>query len=154
MSLLSEELSSENQAPHIRSAAGLALKNALTSKDSATQANLTGRWLTVLPPALQATIKDQSLQTLASRMSRAGTVSAQVVAAIAAIELPLEVEEGAANGRGWPELIPSLLKFVGDAENQNLRMASLQAIGFVCEVIVRFRPHSCFEFTCLRLTVS
>jgi len=48
------------------------------------------------------------------------------VAAIATVELP--------NGQ-WPELVELLLSFMGQS-NVNLRVATLQAIGFICESIV------------------
>ena len=49
------------------------------------------------------------------------------MAAIATVELP--------NGQ-WPELVELLLSFMGQS-NVNLRVATLQAIGFICESIVR-----------------
>lgn len=64
--------------------------------------------------------------TLSSSEPRAGTVAAQVVAAVAAIELP----------RGmWPDLIAQLLAAIGDVNNPRQRQAALQAIGFTCEVV-------------------
>ena len=48
------------------------------------------------------------------------------MAAIATVELP--------NGQ-WPELVELLLSFMGQS-NVNLRVATLQAIGFICESIV------------------
>lgn len=65
---------------------------------------------------------------LGSPVSRVGTVAAQVVSAIAAVELP--------QGH-WSEVIEILLGFVNNQANTNLRVATLQAIGFICESIVR-----------------
>jgi len=48
------------------------------------------------------------------------------VAAIATVELP---------NAQWPELVELLLSFMGQS-NVNLRVATLQAIGFICESIV------------------
>ena len=48
------------------------------------------------------------------------------MAAIATVELP--------HGQ-WPELVELLLSFMGQS-NVNLRVATLQAIGFICESIV------------------
>lgn len=67
---------------------------------------------------------------LGSPVAKVGTVAAQVVSAIAAAELP--------QGH-WSEVINILLQFVNHQENTNLRIATLQAIGFICESIVRFR---------------
>jgi importin subunit beta-1 len=70
------------------------------------------------------------LQTLGSPVARAGGVAAQAVSAIAAIELPTNM---------WPELIGSMLGFVNDQNNTLLRISTLQAFGYVCEVIVSGR---------------
>jgi hypothetical protein len=50
-----------------------------------------------------------------------------VVAAIAAVELP-QLQ--------WTDLIEVLLGFVNNPEQVNLRISTLQAIGFICEQIV------------------
>lgn len=68
---------------------------------------------------------------LGSPVGKVGTVAAQVVAAIAAVELP--------QGH-WMEVIEILLGFVNNQANTNLRVATLQAIGFICESIVRVSP--------------
>ena len=65
--------------------------------------------------------------TLSSPIPRAGSVAAQVVAAIAAVELP---------SNQWTEVIEILLRFMDNTENTNLRIATLQAIGYLCETIV------------------
>lgn len=66
---------------------------------------------------------------LHSPAQKIGVVAAQAVAAIATVELP--------NGQ-WPELIEILLGFVNNANNTPLRIATLNAIGYICESIVRF----------------
>lgn len=66
--------------------------------------------------------------TLGSPNPKAGTFASQVVAAIAAVELP--------QGQ-WQELIEVLLGFVNNQSNTNLKIATLQSIGFICESIVR-----------------
>lgn len=65
---------------------------------------------------------------LHSPSSKVGIVAAQGVAAIANVELPV--------GQ-WPELIEILLGFVNNAANTPLRIATLNAIGYICESIVR-----------------
>ena len=59
--------------------------------------------------------------------------AAQCVSAIAAIELPV--------GK-WPELIPQLLEFVQNQDNTGLRVNTLQAVGYICEVIVSYHDPS------------
>jgi importin subunit beta-1 len=74
-------------------------------------------------------IKEASLLTLASPQPRAGAVAAQVVSAIAAVELPV--------GQ-WPDLVEILLGFINTSDDTNLKIATLQAIGYICETIVRY----------------
>ena len=69
----------------------------------------------------------QVLTTLGTAELRAGVVTAQVVAAIAAIELPL--------GQ-WEDVIRLMLHSLQTTDNTNLKQCTLQAIGFVCESIV------------------
>lgn len=90
------------------------------------QPALSERWM-ALPEDARAPLKHILLQTLASPVHKAAFVAAQCVAAVAAIELPV--------GQ-WPELIGQLLQFVSNEENTGLRIATLQAVGYVCEVIV------------------
>ncbi|WWC67728.1 uncharacterized protein I206_101640 [Kwoniella pini CBS 10737] len=122
---LAVELANESQDLNVRYAAGLAFKNAIAARDSINQPQLTERWL-ALPDSATAPLKQSTLSTLGSPQHRAGAVAASCVSAIAAIELPVNK---------WPELIPQLLEFVGNQENQGLRVSTLQAVGFICEVI-------------------
>ena len=69
--------------------------------------------------------------TLGSPNLKAGQFASQVVAAIAAVELPHEQ---------WAELIAVLLGFVNNQPNTNLKIATLQTIGFICETIVSSLP--------------
>ncbi|KAF8513401.1 armadillo-type protein [Gautieria morchelliformis] len=125
MITLSTELINENTPSHIRSAAGIALKNALTARDAARQGEYSQRWIS-LGLETRAKIKQELLMGLGSPNLKAGGVSAQVVAAVAAVELPVNL---------WPELIEVLLGFVNSQDNTNLKIATLQAIGFICETI-------------------
>lgn len=68
-------------------------------------------------------MKDITLQTLSSENAQAGQAAAQVIASIAAIELP----------RGqWSELMPTLVRNVGEGAD-HLKQSSLTTIGFICE---------------------
>lgn len=150
-------MANEGAQSYIRNAAGLAFKNALTgrvsfsktctdpdmrstvsdislaaprllmaSQESVNSPELSARWRDTVEPATKEAIKNAVLRTLGSPDRKAGSVAAQAVAAIASIELP--------QGE-WPDLIGNLLSFVGQ-ENTNLRIATLQCVGFICEVIV------------------
>lgn len=79
---------------------------------------------------IKGKVKQDAILTLASPTPRAGSIAAQVIAAIAAVELP---------AGQWPELIGMLLSFMDRADNMHLRVATLQTIGFICETIVRRR---------------
>ncbi|GLB44148.1 putative importin-beta N-terminal domain [Lyophyllum shimeji] len=125
MLMLSSVLLDENNLLHVRNAAGLALKNALSARESARQIEYSNRWLG-LANETKAKIKQDALVTLGSASQKAGNFASQVVAAIAAVELP--------QGQ-WPDLIELLLGFVNTAENTNLKIATLQTIGFICETI-------------------
>ncbi|KAI0070966.1 ARM repeat-containing protein [Panus rudis PR-1116 ss-1] len=125
MLMLAGELTNESSQPHVRNAAGLALKNALTARENARQVENTTRWL-ALDHDTRNKLKQAALMALGSPAPKIGTVAAQVVAAIATVELP--------NGQ-WNEVIGILLEFVNNQANTGLRVATLQAIGFICESI-------------------
>ncbi|KAF9054219.1 armadillo-type protein [Panaeolus papilionaceus] len=125
MLMLSSVLVNEGTPLHIRNAAGLALKNALTAREAARQTEFANRW-TALDNDTKAKIKQDALVTLGSSSVKAGAYASQVVAAVAAVELP--------QGQ-WPDLIEILLGFVNNATNTNLRISTLQTIGFICEAI-------------------
>ncbi|KAG6861797.1 hypothetical protein C0995_011677 [Termitomyces sp. Mi166 len=125
MLMLSSVLAGEDGPLHVRNAAGLALKNALSARDTARQQEYSNRWLS-LPSETKGKIKQDALVTLGSASQKAGNFASTVVAAIAAVELP--------QGH-WPELIELLLGFVNNLTNTNLKISTLQTIGFICETI-------------------
>lgn len=97
-------------------------------QDIVNQPDLSARWLS-LPDAATAPLKQSVLSTLGTQVNAAGRPAAQCVAAIGAIELPA--------GK-WQELIPSMLEFVQNQDNTLLRVNTLQAIGYLCEIMVSF----------------
>ncbi|KAK0534203.1 karyopherin Kap95 [Tilletia horrida] len=121
--LLANELVNDASPADARMAAGIALKNALSSKDPARLEEKALRWREI-PDANRAEIKQKVLATLATQEHRAGSQAAQVVAAIAVIELPIGF---------WPDLIQQLLAAVSNQDNVRLRQAAVQAIGYTCE---------------------
>lgn len=121
--MLAAELANEASPAHIRNAAGLAVKNALAARDPTRQEEYAQRWVSLAAEARQE-VKLKTVSTLGSQDARAGHVSAQVIAAIAAIELPRNM---------WPELIGQLTAAMADTGNTRLRQAVLQTIGFTCE---------------------
>lgn len=69
------------------------------------------------------------VQPLTTPDPKSGVAAAQVIAAIAEIELPLNQ---------WNILIQTLLNNVTQSQNSTHKQASLQAIGFICETIVSY----------------
>ncbi|CAO3686062.1 unnamed protein product [Rhizopus stolonifer] len=110
-----------------RMSAGLAMKNSLTAKDFARKEEYSKRWLS-MPVELCDQVKQGVVQSLASPKKPVGNIVAQVVASVAAIELPL--------GR-WQNLISLMLTNL-QTDNTILKQSTLQAIGYVCESI---EPH-------------
>ncbi|KAG9245379.1 armadillo-type protein [Calycina marina] len=121
VTLVTQLANEEAQGP-IRTAAGIALKNAFTSREYARLRDLQEKWVQLDLDTKKA-VKDLSLKSLTSNNSQAGQAAAQVVASIAAIEIPRDQ---------WPELMPSLVRNVGEGVD-HLKQASLVTIGFICE---------------------
>ncbi|GAA5883022.1 hypothetical protein JCM1840_004096 [Sporobolomyces johnsonii] len=122
---LSHALSDAQTPSHIRNAAGLAIKNALAARETARQEDYANRWKS-LDPATRDKLKHDALATLAAADRGARNVSGQVIAAIAAVELPAGL---------WNGLIAQLLELASRADNPGLRQATLQTIGYICESI-------------------
>jgi importin subunit beta-1 len=125
LSILASELANEASSAPVRQAAGLALKNAFTYRDLTRLREVQGRWLQQVGPEVKDKVRRDALQTLHSP-GLAAASAAQLIAAIAAIELP----------RGeWPELMDLLVKNVqtADPNASNVKQSSLTTIGFICE---------------------
>lgn len=125
---LAHELANDDKPPESRRLAGLILKNSLDAKEASRKAELVQAWIS-LDNALKSQIKGALLVTLSSPVKDASHTSAQVIAKVAAIELPL---------REWPELVSSLLANMGTPQAQKpaqLKQATLETLGYVCEEI-------------------
>ncbi|KJA23057.1 hypothetical protein HYPSUDRAFT_201619 [Hypholoma sublateritium FD-334 SS-4] len=79
-------LGDENIPFHVRNAAGIALKNALTVRE-AHRKTLASRWLN-LPSDTKHKIKQDALMTLGSPNVKTGNFASWAVSAISAVELP------------------------------------------------------------------
>lgn len=123
---LNAELVNESAPSHIRNAAGLAIKNALTAREAHTKDALAQRWI-ALQDSARLHIKNSALGSLGSNDRGARNVAGQIIAAIAIIELP---------HNAWPDLIDQLMSF-SQQPNASLKQATLQTIGYICEAIVR-----------------
>jgi importin subunit beta-1 len=122
LTILGNELANETAQPHIRTAAGLALKNAFSAREYSRLRQVQERWL-ALPDDLKANVKRLALQTLNTQDARAGQSAAQFIASVAAIELPRQQ---------WPELMGTLVQSVSEGADHQ-KQASLTTIGFICD---------------------
>ena len=126
---MSEILANPAYSPVARMAAGLQLKNLLTSKDPNVKAQFQNRWVTALSDEIKAVVKKNVLGALGTETTRPSS-AAQCVAYIAVIELGLNQ---------WQDLIPTLVSNVamnGLQSSELLKEASLEAIGYICADIV------------------
>ncbi|XP_060517733.1 importin subunit beta isoform X2 [Cylas formicarius] len=107
-----------------RMAAGLQLKNQLTSKDHNIRLQYQQRWLD-FPEDIRSYIKKNVLGALGTETNRPSS-AAQCVAYIAVAELP--------QGQ-WPELIQILVNNVVQATSEMQKEATLESIGYICQEI-------------------
>ena len=123
LDLLTEALANEEAKTEVRMLAGIGLKNQLTSKDPNAKAAQHARWI-LLPTDVKAKIKQTALRALRTTDDRVAASAAQLVAAIADIELPRTE---------WPELIPTIIENTKPDNTVNVKRASHLAIGYICE---------------------
>ncbi|MBW0567906.1 hypothetical protein O181_107621 [Austropuccinia psidii MF-1] len=95
-------LISTDQPSHIRNAAGLAIKNALTSHEVIRNEELIQRWKSV-PNQIRIRVKDGLIRMLGDNQRPVCQVSGQDIAAIRPVELPLGM---------WSGLISQLLQII------------------------------------------
>ncbi|XP_042897818.1 importin subunit beta-1 isoform X1 [Parasteatoda tepidariorum] len=122
---LSNVLQHANNSPVARMAAGLQLKNALTSKDQEIKLKYQERWLQ-FPSDVRSFVKQNVLSALGTETLRPSS-AAQCVAYIAVAELP----------RGeWPDLILLLTQNITNINSTEMtKEATLEAIGYICQDI-------------------
>ncbi|GAB6028323.1 Importin subunit beta-1 [Chamberlinius hualienensis] len=122
---LSDVLQNGGNSPVARMAAGLQLKNTLTSKDPSMREVYQLRWLS-FDANIKNYIKTNVLRTLGTETLRPSS-AAQCVAYIACAELPQRL---------WPELINILTQNVTNpASTEMLKESTLEAIGYLCQDI-------------------
>ncbi|CAI8029374.1 Importin subunit beta-1 [Geodia barretti] len=123
LTALANELSNVGKSDVARMAAGLQLKNYLTSKAVEVKVHLQQRWLG-MDLTVRQHIKIAVFNTLGTEPAHHRS-AAQCVAYIAAAELP---------AGQWPEIIANLLRNVsGTSNTEAVKEASLEAIGYICE---------------------
>ncbi|CAF4758012.1 importin subunit beta-1 isoform X1 [Pieris napi] len=123
--MLSDVLVQGGNSQVARMAAGLQLKNHLTSKDFTLKQEYQQRWI-ALPEDVRFYIKKNILASIGTENSRPSS-AAQCVAYVAVAELPI--------GQ-WNDLIPILVENVTNAASSELKKeATLEAIGYICQEI-------------------
>jgi len=123
MLALVSELATEGKDETVRTQAGLYLKLLLTGTDTAILEKKMEAWRAV-DPQLKAQIRAGSLQTLQSPTKSARHTVAQVIGTIGAIDLP---------NKEWPELLPALMMNVTGQCPDEVKVATLEALGYMCE---------------------
>lgn len=116
--------SSSVEAP-VRIAAAISAKNAIAPSARAQQDALAARWLG-LDGSVRAGVQHAAIEALADSSRPVRNAAAQLVAAIASVELP--------HG-GSADLIERLRAAAGDSRPE-LRAASLVAIGYLLECAI------------------
>ncbi|XP_017788699.1 PREDICTED: LOW QUALITY PROTEIN: importin subunit beta-1 [Habropoda laboriosa] len=112
-------------SPVARMAAGLQLKNQLTSKDSQLKYQYQQRWLAI-PVETREYIKKNIFGALGTENNRP-SAAAQCVAYVAVAELPV---------REWTNVIQLLVNnVVNPNSTEIMKEATLEAIGYICQDI-------------------
>uniref|UniRef100_A0A8C4QZJ4 Karyopherin (importin) beta 1 n=1 Tax=Eptatretus burgeri TaxID=7764 RepID=A0A8C4QZJ4_EPTBU len=108
-----------------RMAAGIQIKNSLTSKDQEIKTRHQQRWLSV-DAASRSQMKSCVIQTLGTEAYRPSS-AAQCIAGIACAEIPVDQ---------WPDLIPQLTANVTNiSSTEQMKEATLETIGYICQDI-------------------
>ncbi|XP_022788287.1 importin subunit beta-1-like [Stylophora pistillata] len=119
------ELADATKSQVARMAAGLQLKNQLTSKDAAVRLQYQQRWLS-LDEAVKSHVKNMAVQTLGTEVARPA-IAPQCIAAIACAEIPQ---------RQWQDLIAILYQLIIDTTNtEKVREHALETLGYICQDI-------------------
>lgn len=121
--LLTEALADESKKVEVRILAGITLKNELTSKDAQKKKHQAERWIS-LDQSSKSQIKEISLKSLLTENERVANAAAQLVAAIADIELPRQE---------WNDLINIIVENTKPEKPEHVKRSSLLAIGYICE---------------------
>lgn len=122
--LLSQVLVEKSYKMEARILAALSLKNELIAKDSVRSKQFAQRWITQIDTNSKQLIKNNALQALVSSEDRVANAAAQLIAAIADIELPIG---------DWPDLMKIMVDNTNPSQPENVKRASLLSLGYICE---------------------
>jgi importin subunit beta-1 len=125
-STLATHLATPSADAESRRLAGIILKNNLDAKSPDTRAFNHARWSALDTVTVRPAIRAALLQALAAPEPAPRRAAAQVVAKVAAIELPVP---GA-----WDTVVTDLLAAsTGEGSPNCLRQAALETLGYICE---------------------
>ncbi|EDO15979.1 hypothetical protein Kpol_499p7 [Vanderwaltozyma polyspora DSM 70294] len=102
----------------------LNFKNELSSKDSIKNQQFKQRWLTIIDSNTRSQIKSVIINSLFTNESRVSSAIAQLIAAIADIELPVGE---------WPDLLKIMVENTNPNKPENVKRAFLLTLGYICE---------------------
>eukprot|EP00161_Ancyromonas_sigmoides_P015162 TRINITY_DN397_c1_g1_i4.p1 TRINITY_DN397_c1_g1~~TRINITY_DN397_c1_g1_i4.p1 ORF type:complete len:838 (-),score=230.32 TRINITY_DN397_c1_g1_i4:387-2900(-) len=117
--------------PAPRQFAGVMLAQTLEARDPQRRRALGESWLTGVPGGVREHVKGRALEALGSPLRPVFRQAAQVVAALATIELP---------AGAWPGLVGMLAGGVREGGEAAAREAALLALGYICEEIAEVDP--------------
>lgn len=126
----------------LRKLAGLAIKNALISRErkGPRQLALNERWNSFTQDS-KTFLKSFVSQSLALENSFLSTTTAQIVSAIAYHEIP---------SKEWPELVPYLLELSSVSSSSIIKRTCIETLGYISELV---GPNCLYEFSSQFLTV-
>ncbi|CCE65255.1 hypothetical protein TPHA_0K01210 [Tetrapisispora phaffii CBS 4417] len=104
--------------------ASLSLKNELVSKDSVKNENFKQRWINFVNVKTRNAIKERAISALIDPEIRIANSAAQLVAAIANIELPINE---------WPGLMKVVVENTAPEKPENVKRSFLLTLGYICE---------------------
>ncbi|CAM9917727.1 unnamed protein product, partial [Laminaria digitata] len=117
------ELANEQQSEVIRQQAGLYIKVQLSAEEESIRQQKLLQWA-ALDDTVKAQIKAGSVQTLHSPAPGPRSTAALIVGKLGAIELPQDK---------WAELLPTLMNNVTGEFDERVKVATLQALGYMCD---------------------
>jgi len=120
---LATQLSTEGVDLNARQLAGLYLKNFFSARDSNILADKLNKWH-AMNSEFKEQVKTLLLQSLRSPHAIARHTAAQAAAQIAIIDIP---------SKEWSNLLPTLLQYSTTEDNDGIKVASLETLGYICE---------------------
>lgn len=124
---LADHLAGDENNPDSRRLAGLIIKNCVFSRDTNVRSHLAERWLHTVDEQTKIHVRHSLLRALHTQAHEARRAAAQVIAKVAAIDVGVP---GA-----WDSLITDLIAATA-AQDDHIKQASLEALGYTCEEAV------------------